>query len=294
MADHTATTTAAAGQQNNGINSPAQAQEVAGLLTLPSEIRLEIYDYLIESQTFAITWSHPSPSDRRALRSQGKSVRKQFRRTRRTNGEVDHPAAIFQTSHLLRQETLALFFRRTRFRFDFGADSIFGLNAFYDHGLGDPAHAAHIRTIELDLNLITERYRRWRDVSLVTRLGGWLRQFPEVEELKLVYPHELARGDFCLGKRVPEKVIERQGAWLKRKVKILVESHKEVRGAGPLAAIAWLAHSQGLLAPGVTWGPGDLSRRRIDRLVWIAGSFLFDPVSFDTVERSSGRIMPGP
>ncbi|KAI4193168.1 MAG: hypothetical protein LQ350_008446 [Teloschistes chrysophthalmus] len=297
MADHTATTTAAAaGPKTDNTNSSAQPRHVAGFLGLPPELRVQIYHYLFDSQTLEITWSHPSPSERRALRNQGQSVRKQFRRTRTNNnngGETAYPAAILHTSRLLRQEASIIFYQHTRFRFDFGANPIFGLNAFCKRGLADPTL---IRTIELELNLRMEPYRGWREVSLVTRLGRWVRYFPTLKELKLVYPHKLlGEYDLFLGEGVPEHVVSRHGRWLGRGVELLVESHEEVTAAQAISH-TWFARSRGF-GPAVPWGPGDLSWTMIEKIVWNfdpvwQGEFWDEVVSDELVERDSGKIIP--
>ncbi|KAI4196478.1 MAG: hypothetical protein LQ350_006517 [Teloschistes chrysophthalmus] len=295
MADHTATTTVAAASKTYNTNSSAQTRQVTGFLSLPPEIRVQIYHYVFDSKTVAITWSHPSQSERRALRNQGQWVRKQFRRTRTNNndgGETAYPAAILRTSRLLRQEALILFYQQTRFRFDFGANPIFGLNAFCKRGLADPTL---IRTIELELNLSTEPYRGWRDVSLVTRLGRWVRHFPALRELKLVYPHELGAYDLRLGEGVPEHIVSRYGRWLGRGVELLVESYEEVN-AWHATSLTYHAWSRGY-GPAVPWGPSDLSWRMTQRLVWRddpiwLGEFGDEVVSDELVERDSGKIIP--
>ncbi|KAL8636491.1 MAG: hypothetical protein Q9228_006121, partial [Teloschistes exilis] len=166
---------------------PAAQPQATGFLSLPLEIRLQIYDDVLKGQTIAIIWSLPPPAARRILRAQGLSLRKRFWRTRshaRDSGE-DHPAALMHTSHLLRQEALVFFYRNTHFHLDLGPNPIQGLRAFVNNGLGDPAFAIYIRKISLELNLRTEPYHPWFDRELVVRLGRWVARLPALRELTL-------------------------------------------------------------------------------------------------------------
>ncbi|KAI4244813.1 MAG: hypothetical protein LQ352_006700, partial [Teloschistes flavicans] len=135
---------------------------VPGFLRLPPELRLQIYHYLLPQQTLYLTWSRP-PHDRNGKKSRRKRFSIMIGRT-----DLDG-AAIIRTSRLIRLESLPIFYDKTHFRLDLGPNPIFGLNAF--RRVIGSQNANCIRLIALELNLRTEPYRGWRDVTLIQRLG---------------------------------------------------------------------------------------------------------------------------
>lgn len=110
-----------------------------------------------------------------------------------------------------------------------------------------------------------------------------------------MYPHKLGKHDLFLGEGVPEHEVSRHGRWLGRGVELLVEGHEEVNAAQAISH-TWFARSRGF-GPAVPWGPGDLSWRRIESIVWRddpiwQGEFWDEVVSDELVERDSGKIIP--
>ncbi|KAL8690829.1 MAG: hypothetical protein Q9218_003809 [Villophora microphyllina] len=196
-------------------------------LRLPPEIRNMIYHELFDNTSTEIHWSYP-PSQSSTRRS-----KKVFF----TNSEVNDRMPIILVNKLIREEALTIFHKQTHFKFDFGANPIFGINAFVRFIGTDNANL--IRKISFELNMRTEhsvyreagRYRGWRDTSLIQRLGRWVRHFPQLRELRLCYPHDFKDDEFDLGGHIPPNILKQAG-FLEKIPLVLVESHWKPRVRG--------------------------------------------------------------
>lgn len=179
-----------------------------GFFGLPPEIRKMIYEQALDQSRILITNEY-SPKH-------GRSAYKAY----------NAPALLF-VCHLIHLEAIPKVYTESHFVFDFGEKPVFGINAFARRA--GSINASLIRKITIRLDDFYTRETCYKYNNPLQRLYGWVRHFPQLQELRLKYAVEVPSHHFLVGEIMTALNVVRYGELFNRML-VLLESRRKDTG----------------------------------------------------------------